>query len=168
MLIFDKCRRSSAAVTPVKYECDANNLRGTFARSKILLTEKLTNGALVTPTPAHLPVANISYARKRSLEILLSECETMLQCDVVSHSLSAFTKGSPNTLWMPIHMTLSHRIWCQRAISEITGAFYNTQKEMSFWQHFVTSKTVILSHTPHCFGGVGIMFMNRPWAIQVW
>ena len=51
MFIFDRCCRSSAAVTPVKYECDANNLTGTFARSKILLTEKLTNGALVTPTP---------------------------------------------------------------------------------------------------------------------
>ena len=51
MFIFDRCRHSSAAATPVKYECDANNLTGTFARSKILLTEKLTNGALVTPTP---------------------------------------------------------------------------------------------------------------------
>ena len=51
MSIFDWCRCSSAAVTPVKYECDANNLTGTFARSKILLPEKLTNGALVTPTP---------------------------------------------------------------------------------------------------------------------
>ena len=51
MFIFDRCRRSSAAVTPVKYECDANNLTGSFARSKILLTGKLTNGALVTPTP---------------------------------------------------------------------------------------------------------------------
>ena len=39
------------AVAPVKYKCDSNNLRGTFDRSKILLTEKLTNGALVTPTP---------------------------------------------------------------------------------------------------------------------
>ena len=48
------CCRSSAAVTPVKFECDANNLTGTFARSIILLTEKLTNGALVTPTPDHL------------------------------------------------------------------------------------------------------------------
>ena len=37
-------------MTPVKYECDTNNLTGTSARSKILLTEKLTNGALVTPT----------------------------------------------------------------------------------------------------------------------
>ena len=51
MFIFDRCCRSSAAVTPVKYECDTNNLTGTSARSKILLTEKLTNGALVTPTP---------------------------------------------------------------------------------------------------------------------
>ena len=51
MFIFDRCCRSSAAVTPVKYECDTNNLTGTSARLKILLTEKLTNGALVTPTP---------------------------------------------------------------------------------------------------------------------
>ena len=47
--IFDRCRRSSAAVAPVKYKCDSNNLRITFARSKILLTEKLTNGPLVPP-----------------------------------------------------------------------------------------------------------------------
>ena len=24
-----------------------------------------------------------------------------------------------------------------------------------------------LSHTPHCFEGVRIMFVNRPWAIHV-
>ena len=45
------CRHSLAAVTPVKYECHSKNLTGTFARSNILLTEKLTKGALVTPTP---------------------------------------------------------------------------------------------------------------------
>ena len=49
MLVFVRCRRSSAAATPVKYECDAYNLTGIFARSKILLTEKFTSGALVTP-----------------------------------------------------------------------------------------------------------------------
>ena len=54
MFIFDRGHRSSATVTPVKYECDANNLTGTFARSKILLMEKLTNGALVTPTPGYV------------------------------------------------------------------------------------------------------------------
>ena len=51
MFIFDRCCRSSAAVTPVQYKCDTNNLTDTFARSHILLTEKLMNGALVTPTP---------------------------------------------------------------------------------------------------------------------
>ena len=49
--MFGRCRRSAAAVTPVKYECDSGNLTGNFARSKILLTERLANGALVTPTP---------------------------------------------------------------------------------------------------------------------
>ena len=49
--IFDWCRRRWAAMTPVKYEYDSENLTCIFARSKILLTEKLTNGALVTPTP---------------------------------------------------------------------------------------------------------------------
>ena len=38
-------------MTPTKYECDGKNLTGTLAESKILLAEKLTNGALVTPTP---------------------------------------------------------------------------------------------------------------------
>ena len=65
MFIFDRCRRSSAAVAPVKYKCASNNLRGTFARSKILLTEKLTNSALVTPAPncpsMTLPQFNFSY-----------------------------------------------------------------------------------------------------------
>ena len=45
---------SPAMVAPVKCKCDSNNLRDTLTRSKILLTEKLTNGALVTPTSAKL------------------------------------------------------------------------------------------------------------------
>ena len=49
--IFDRCCRSSAAVTPVKYEWDSKNITDTFARSKILLTKKLTNGVLVAITP---------------------------------------------------------------------------------------------------------------------
>ena len=49
--IFDMCHRSWAAVTPVKYECDSKNLTVTLAGSKYLLTEKLANGALATPTP---------------------------------------------------------------------------------------------------------------------
>ena len=34
---------------PVKCKRDSKNVRGIYARSKILLAEKLTNGALVTP-----------------------------------------------------------------------------------------------------------------------
>ena len=47
--IFDRCRRSSAAVAPVKYKFDSNNVRGTFARTKILHTEKLRSGAFSNP-----------------------------------------------------------------------------------------------------------------------
>ena len=42
------------AVTHAKYECDSKNPTDTLAWSKILLTEKFTNGALVTPTPGWL------------------------------------------------------------------------------------------------------------------
>ena len=45
--IIDRCRRSSAVVTPVIYECHSYNRTGTFARSNNLLTEKLTNGVLM-------------------------------------------------------------------------------------------------------------------------
>ena len=38
--------------------CDAKNLAGIFARSKILLTEILTNRALVTPTPVVVDFTN--------------------------------------------------------------------------------------------------------------
>ena len=57
MFIFDRCRRSSAAVTPAKYEYDAKNLTGALTGSKILLTEKLMNGPLVTPNPEELNIS---------------------------------------------------------------------------------------------------------------
>ena len=47
----DRCCCSPAAVTPVRYEWDSRNVAGTFVRSKIFLVGKLTNRALVTPTP---------------------------------------------------------------------------------------------------------------------
>ena len=49
--IFGWCHRSWAAVTPGKYEHDWKYLNYIFAKSKFPVTEKLTNGALVTPTP---------------------------------------------------------------------------------------------------------------------
>ena len=49
------CRRSSAPVTRLKYECETNNLTVSFTRRKYSLAKKLTNGTLVTSTPAIRP-----------------------------------------------------------------------------------------------------------------
>ena len=47
--IFDSCHCSSAAVAPVKYKCDSNNLKKClYVRSKILLTERTE---ISTPHP---------------------------------------------------------------------------------------------------------------------
>ena len=52
--IFGRCHRSWAAETPGKYEHDWNYLTYAFAKSKFPVTEKLANGALVTPIPVPL------------------------------------------------------------------------------------------------------------------
>ena len=44
----------SDSVAPVEYERDTNNLKGTFTKLNISLTEKLTTGALVSPTPEQI------------------------------------------------------------------------------------------------------------------
>ena len=48
--IFDRCHRSWAAETPAKYERDLQYVTYYCDKSKFSDTEKLTNGALVTPT----------------------------------------------------------------------------------------------------------------------
>ena len=47
MVIFNRCHRSSAAVTHDKYERDLKYLTYTFTKSSSV-TKKLTNGAFVT------------------------------------------------------------------------------------------------------------------------
>ena len=49
--IFDRCHRIWAAETPVKYERDLKYMTYYCDKSKFSVTEKLTNGPLVTPTP---------------------------------------------------------------------------------------------------------------------
>ena len=51
MFTFDRCHRSLAAETPGKYERPWKYLTYAFAISKFPVTEKLTNGALVTNHP---------------------------------------------------------------------------------------------------------------------
>ena len=71
MFIIDRCHRSWAAETPVKYECDLKNLIGTFAWLKILLAEKLMNGALETPTPGQL--FSIYLQSKNDVSIMMPD-----------------------------------------------------------------------------------------------
>ena len=56
--IFDRCHRSSAAETPDNYERNLRYLTYTFAKSWFPVTEKLTNGALVNPTPGLITIHN--------------------------------------------------------------------------------------------------------------
>ena len=46
--IFDKCHRSSTAVTPVNYECDIQQVTGVLI---ILKNWEMAEIGLVTPTP---------------------------------------------------------------------------------------------------------------------
>ena len=59
--IFGRCRRSLAAVISAKYGCDLKVLTCAFAWSKFFLLEKLTNGALVTPTSGGSTVISVLY-----------------------------------------------------------------------------------------------------------
>ena len=74
-LLFDRCHRSWAAGAPDKYECDWKYLTYTFAKSKSPVTEKSTNGAFGTPTPARrqplsgtmiLPIGNHRWNLNRN------------------------------------------------------------------------------------------------------
>ena len=51
MFIFDKCLLSSAAVAPVKYKCDLNDLRGTFAGSKNFAYGEINERSFSNPHP---------------------------------------------------------------------------------------------------------------------
>ena len=64
--IFDRCHRSWAAETPAKYERDLKYVIYYCDKSKFSVTDKLTNGALVTPIPDTQPVA-INGVMKASL-----------------------------------------------------------------------------------------------------
>ena len=91
------CRRSSAALTPVKYEWDSKNVTGTFARKKIVLTEKLVNGALSTPTldfsvfKAQLGEVHSIVPHVYGVQEILQECKPSifgnLSCDAICSSL---------------------------------------------------------------------------------
>ena len=51
IFIFDRCHHSQAVETPAKYEDDLKIQTYNFVISEMFVSEKITNGALVTPTP---------------------------------------------------------------------------------------------------------------------
>ena len=110
MFIFDRCCRSSAAVTPVKYECDINNLTGTFARSKILLKGKLTNGALVTPAPGLLYVAGRA----------LKGFKTLIYDTNISLITGAIFPDIMHIVWQ-CKDRIHDRLWTHKKMSHIIG-----------------------------------------------
>ena len=66
--IFGRYHRTWAAETPGKYDHDWYNLTYTLAKSEFPVTEKLANGASVTPIPEQHP---IDEYRKHSVFIQL-------------------------------------------------------------------------------------------------
>ena len=66
MFIFVRCHRSYAALTPVKYEHDLKNLTRDFILSETYVTKKITNGALVPPTPVVCVIPNIYCPAQRA------------------------------------------------------------------------------------------------------
>ena len=86
--LFNRCHRSWDAETPDKYEGDWKILAYTFATSKFLVTEKFTNGALVTPTADLRDHAFHSRGNTQTIDIL-AICGTQLA--VTNLSWSPFT-----------------------------------------------------------------------------
>ena len=56
MLIFDRCRRSWAAVAPFKYKCDSNNSRGTFGQIENFAYGEINERSFSNPHPRAVPV----------------------------------------------------------------------------------------------------------------
>ena len=87
--IFDRCHRSLAGATVVQVECDLRDLTNIFARSKISLTDKITNPALVTPpSPQSITTAGYPHSILRSNKISISklnDSNTLINDSSIKH-----------------------------------------------------------------------------------
>ena len=112
LFIYDRCRRSSAAGTPVKYECDSRNLTCIFARSIILLTEKLTNRALVTPTPVRRMLGFQPSTRSKMLTHLanIRSFTALIECRWMTFYQCMLSSGTNKVAYIT-KWTLGKSIW---------------------------------------------------------
>ena len=103
-------------MTPDKYERDAKNL--TSAWSKIVLTEKLTNGALVTSTPAW----HHTLIRPTSASEFVKRCAVIFAFLMIANTalfLTLFNRAISQTLICfsnkTIMVELAQLIWLETA-----------------------------------------------------
>ena len=68
--IFDRCHRSSAAVTLVKYECDSNGIPPTFAEIRNIPNGEMTERIFSDPHPGPLGKLNLSIDYITGMTIL--------------------------------------------------------------------------------------------------
>ena len=147
--IFDRFRRSSAAVTAVKYECDSRILRSTFRKSKILLTEKSANGALVTLTP-ELTQAPVMACCLATPKILHEPMLTYHQWCSVAITLEQFRSSSGcNIMVLVAGNAISSKL--ELWIGDITG---HTDPFIPYWDcltviFLIHHKTIQVSHKAH-------------------
>ena len=143
--IFDRCRRSSAAMTPVKYECDLKNITCTFARLKILLTEKLTKGALVTPTPGMslLRAPHNLLVKERYGVFFMSSDFSPNHCSFNGH----FTLVSSKFLWSDCYKIL-HDIFDHVITTPAVCGCMNDKLSLSvcYWSNNVAIRSLVYMH----------------------
>ena len=142
MFIFDRCCRSSAAVTPVKYECDANNLTGSLTESKILLTEKLT------PTPEHISLELLDgFSPSKFCGIVLT-CSASCpfdQCGLAHVSEHIFLKplggfSCFKVLWNCLSSCSCATSWSFAHLTHMGFALGQNAYPVNHWMYFRHSK----------------------------
>ena len=127
--IFDRCHRSSAAVTPVKYECDWGDLRSTFAKSILSLTEKLMDAALVihvvTPTLEPLSTSILHWSFCTTLQLSI-HCGAIITKKTHNKHPEAYLWGW--TIWVSI-MTWNSDLYS----ASVTVMLYATSCYIGPW-----------------------------------
>ena len=100
IFISDRCHCIVGAATPVRCECDLNDLTSTLAKSKFSQAEKLTKGTLITPTPGQLKVIIPCVCLISNHELLASRIPYVFLCELYWDETLLTLKLIPWTWWM--------------------------------------------------------------------
>ena len=96
MLVFDRCRRSSAAVTPFKYECNSKNPKVLFFKIKSVLNREIKEQNFNNPHP-------LDQKQNGGIRYVYSPHPSMVYHCLIfmkAHLRTAFQRSLPETyLW---------------------------------------------------------------------